>query len=68
VDVVIRAWGHHNEWNPPQDGQREANKDDPTRESLCPKKLTDGEKVCDARNCQAEQERSRANLTPRDDN
>jgi hypothetical protein len=56
VDVVIWAWRHHHEWNPPQSGQREAGKDDLTWESPRLKKLADGEEVRDASNRQRNDE------------
>jgi hypothetical protein len=50
VDVVIWAWRRHQERNPPQNGQCEADEDDLTREPRRPKKLADREKVREAGN------------------
>jgi hypothetical protein len=42
VHVVVWAWRHHEEWNPPQSSQREAGEEDVTREAQRPKKLANG--------------------------
>jgi hypothetical protein len=48
VDVVICPQRHHQEWNPPQNGKRQAGEDDLTWKPPRAKKLADGEEVGDS--------------------
>jgi hypothetical protein len=57
VDVVIWAWRHDQEWNPPQSGQRQTSEDDLTWKPPRPKELADGEEVGDRGNGQWDKER-----------
>jgi hypothetical protein len=42
VDVVIWTYWHQQEWNSPQSGQSEADKNDLSREPLLAKELAHG--------------------------
>jgi hypothetical protein len=65
VDVVIWAWRHDQERNPPRSGQCKTNEDDSAWDALHPKQLADGKEVGNAGSRQANQERPCANSRAR---
>jgi hypothetical protein len=65
MDVIIRAWWHDQEWNPPQSGQRKTNEDDPPWDVLRAKKLANSKEVGNAGSPQANQEWLCANAAAR---
>src|SRR5712692_663471 len=67
MNVVIRPRRHHDEWNPPQSGQRETGENHLAREPRCPEELADGDKIGDAGNSEENKEGRSAEAAPRAD-
>jgi hypothetical protein len=49
MNIIVVAWGHPKKFNVPHGSQNESNDDNASGEFLRGEKLTDREKVCDAR-------------------